>query len=87
MIVDRYLVNNAVAIHNLEKVVALLPERVRRGRPDHDRLRRFCVRFHGRLRERRIAPAYFPSSSGGRGIRTHEDVTALMVFKTIAIGH
>jgi hypothetical protein len=25
--------------------------------------------------------------SGGRGIRTHGDVTATMVFKTIAIGH
>ena len=26
-------------------------------------------------------------ASGGRGIRTHGDVTATMVFKTIAIGH
>ena len=26
-------------------------------------------------------------SSGGRGIRTHGDVAATMVFKTIAIGH
>ena len=25
--------------------------------------------------------------SGGRGIRTHGDVAATMVFKTIAIGH
>jgi hypothetical protein len=29
----------------------------------------------------------FPGQSGGRGIRTHGDVTATMVFKTIAIGH
>ncbi len=29
----------------------------------------------------------FRDQSGGRGIRTHEDVAALMVFKTIAIGH
>jgi hypothetical protein len=29
----------------------------------------------------------FRGQSGGRGIRTHGDVTATMVFKTIAIGH
>jgi hypothetical protein len=29
----------------------------------------------------------FTRSSGGRGIRTHGDVAATMVFKTIAIGH
>jgi hypothetical protein len=29
----------------------------------------------------------FRGQCGGRGIRTHEDVAALMVFKTIAIGH
>ena len=34
----------------------------------------------------RSEPA-FAGQSGGRGIRTHEDVAALMVFKTIAIGH
>jgi hypothetical protein len=29
----------------------------------------------------------FRGRSGGRGIRTHGDVAATMVFKTIAIGH
>jgi hypothetical protein len=29
----------------------------------------------------------FRGKSGGRGIRTHGDVAATMVFKTIAIGH
>ena len=29
----------------------------------------------------------FRAKSGGRGIRTHGDVAATMVFKTIAIGH
>ena len=29
----------------------------------------------------------FRGQSGGRGIRTHGDVAATMVFKTIAIGH
>jgi hypothetical protein len=55
------------------------------GRPDHDRPRPFCVRAY-----RRGTPdssGVFPSSSGGRGIRTHGDVAATMVFKTIAIGH
>ena len=28
-----------------------------------------------------------PGQCGGRGIRTHGDVAATMVFKTIAIGH
>ena len=28
-----------------------------------------------------------PGQRGGRGIRTHGDVAATMVFKTIAIGH
>ena len=43
---------------------------------------------------RRKRSEYKPSSgpfsevnSGGRGIRTHGDVAATMVFKTIAIGH
>jgi hypothetical protein len=30
---------------------------------------------------------FFEVMSGGRGIRTHGDVAATMVFKTIAIGH
>jgi hypothetical protein len=30
---------------------------------------------------------FFEVKSGGRGIRTHGDVAATMVFKTIAIGH
>jgi hypothetical protein len=30
---------------------------------------------------------FFEVESGGRGIRTHGDVAATMVFKTIAIGH
>ena len=34
-------------------------------------------------RSRRV----FRAKSGGRGIRTHGDVAATMVFKTIAIGH
>ena len=29
----------------------------------------------------------FRGRSGGRGIRTHGDIAATMVFKTIAIGH
>ena len=29
----------------------------------------------------------YRGQSGGRGIRTHGDVAATMVFKTIAIGH
>ena len=29
----------------------------------------------------------FRGQSGGRGIRTHGDIAATMVFKTIAIGH
>ena len=32
-------------------------------------------------------PGLFSQISGGRGIRTHGDVAATMVFKTIAIGH
>jgi len=50
------------------------------GRPDHDRPRPFCVRAY-----RRGTPdssGVFPSSSGGRGIRTHGDAAATMVFKT-----
>jgi hypothetical protein len=31
--------------------------------------------------------AFSEVKSGGRGIRTHGDVAATMVFKTIAIGH
>jgi hypothetical protein len=34
----------------------------------------------------RSKPVY-RGRSGGRGIRTHGDVAATMVFKTIAIGH
>jgi hypothetical protein len=36
--------------------------------------------------KRRSRPV-FRGRSGGRGIRTHGDVAATMVFKTIAIGH
>jgi hypothetical protein len=36
---------------------------------------------------RRVPPEAFYLVSGGRGIRTHGDVAATMVFKTIAIGH
>ncbi len=35
----------------------------------------------------RERPDTFLLVSGGRGIRTHGDVAATMVFKTIAIGH
>ena len=36
---------------------------------------------------RSVSEVIFLGLSGGRGIRTHGDVAATMVFKTIAIGH
>jgi hypothetical protein len=36
---------------------------------------------------RRRSRLFSEVRSGGRGIRTHGDVAATMVFKTIAIGH
>ena len=50
-----------------------------------------CTRGPGADRRvRRVTPGQLPFLqvlSGGRGIRTHGDVAATMVFKTIAIGH
>ena len=53
-----------------------------RERQDHDRMRPFRFRCAEWGR-----PDTFLLISGGRGIRTHGDVAATMVFKTIAIGH
>jgi hypothetical protein len=50
-------------------------------------MRPFCVR-PGRSRQaKEPGLTSFRRLSGGRGIRTHGDVAATMVFKTIAIGH
>jgi hypothetical protein len=51
-------------------------------------MRPFCVRprLLSGLDQEQIG-AFSLVKSGGRGIRTHGDVAATMVFKTIAIGH
>ena len=53
-----------------------------------------CIWLRSETRQRREIGGHrgrsepaFAGQSGGRGIRTHGDVTATMVFKTIAIGH
>jgi hypothetical protein len=53
-----------------------------------------CIWLRSGTSPRREISAHNPRSgpfpevmSGGRGIRTHGDVAATMVFKTIAIGH
>ena len=55
----------------------------------HRRTRRPALRPSRPLPVRRSGAAerVLPGQSGGRGIRTHGDVAATMVFKTIAIGH
>jgi hypothetical protein len=50
-------------------------------------MRTFCVRPGRFRRALRGRPGTLALVSGGRGIRTHGDVAATMVFKTIAIGH
>ena len=46
-----------------------------------------CVRSASAPAALSRAAGLFSQVSGGRGIRTHGDVAATMVFKTIAIGH
>jgi hypothetical protein len=50
-------------------------------------LRLVTSRRHMISRYRPRSGPVFRGQSGGRGIRTHGDVAATMVFKTIAIGH
>jgi hypothetical protein len=50
-------------------------------------LRSVMSRRHGISGHRPRSGSFSEVKSGGRGIRTHGDVAATMVFKTIAIGH
>jgi hypothetical protein len=50
-------------------------------------LRSVTSRLHGIGGHKPTSGPFSEVMSGGRGIRTHGDVAATMVFKTIAIGH
>ncbi len=50
-------------------------------------LRSVTSSLHGTGGHKSRSGLIFRGQSGGRGIRTHGDVAATMVFKTIAIGH